>query len=194
MQTILDIARAENGFITSTQVTEAGIPRRCLTELVAAGKLAQVERGLYSLPDVWEDEFVVAQHRFSRGIFSHETALFLHDMTDRTPVFLTMTFPRAYNASKVRKAGIEVKTCADDVLALGLISTFTPLGNKIEAYDIERTLCDIVRGQAVLDAQIVNPAMRVYSLSKGKNIGKLLTYAQKLGVEKKIRNYMEVLL
>jgi predicted transcriptional regulator of viral defense system len=194
VQTILEIAQGSNGFISASQATSAGIPRRCLSELVAAGKLVQVERGLYSLPDAWEDEFVIAQHRFARGVFSHESALFLHDLTDRTPPFLTMTFPRSYNASRVRKAGIIARTCAESVLGLGLIQISTPSGNMVKAYDRERTLCDAVRGQLVVDVQIVNPAMKTYATMRGKDIGKLLAYARELGVERKIRNYMEILL
>ena len=194
MQKILDIAHNCNGFVSSAQVTTLGIPRRCLSELAESGKLVRVERGLYSLPHVWEDEFVIAQHRFARGVFSHETALFLHDLTDRTPFSLTMTFPRNYNAIKVRKAGIIVRTCADNVLGLGLVSIRTPAGNAVKAYDRERTLCDVVRGQSVVDLQVVNPAIRTYLSTRGKDIGKLLTYARELGVESKIRNYLEVLL
>lgn len=64
----------------------------------------------------------------------------------------------------------------------------------MSAYDLERTLCDIVRGRRVVDVQVVNPAMKQYARSGGKDVQKLLDYAQALGVEKKIRNYLEVLL
>lgn len=105
-----------------------------------------------------------------------------------------MTFPRSYRATQAREAGIEVRTCADDVLDLGLSAVETPYGNMIKAYDLERTLCDLLRGRQFADVQIVNPAMRRYVRSKGKNIQKLLGYAHALGVEKKIRAYLEVLL
>lgn len=194
MKDPLDMARAGNGFVSSSQVAEAGTPRRRLSELVASGELVRVGRGLYSLPDAWEDEFAILQHRFARGVFSHETALFLHDLTDRTPASFTMTFPREYNASSAREAGVIVRTCADEVLELGLASVCTPSGNRVVAYDAERSLCDMVRGKSVVDTQTLNPAMRVYLTSRAKDVGKLLRYANKLGVERKIRHYLEVLL
>ena len=95
---------------------------------------------------------------------------------------------------QLREAGIEVRTCADEVLGLGLTAIRTPYGNEVSAYDLERTLCDIVRGRRVVDVQVVNPAMKQYARSGGKDVQKLLDYAQALGVEKKIRNYLEVLL
>ncbi|WP_308588112.1 type IV toxin-antitoxin system AbiEi family antitoxin domain-containing protein [uncultured Slackia sp.] len=104
MEASMDIATNHNGYITSAQATAAGIPRRKLTEAVR-GELVQVDRGLYAPPSAWEDPFCIAQHRFSRGIFSDDTALFLHGMTNRAPFSPTMTFPRSYNATTTKAAG-----------------------------------------------------------------------------------------
>ena len=193
-QRLHDIAKRQQGFIASGDATRANVPRRCLTDAVNKGELRQVDRGLYALPEVWDDEFVIAQHRFTRGVFSHETALFLHDMTDRTPEKLTMTFPHGYNTTAPRKAGILSKTVSSKLIELGKITLSTPFDNEVEAYDIERTLCDIVRGNSNPDPQLVNPAMKSYAASSSRNINRLLDYAEKLGVARKIRTYMEVLL
>lgn len=147
-----------------------------------------------ALTDVWEDPLYIIQHRFSRGVFSDDTALFLHGMTDRAPFLPTMTFPRSYNATSARKAGIACRTCADDVLELGLCDIKTEYGNSLRAYDIERTLCDLVRGQSMPDSQLVVPAMKAYARSSDRHPTKLMVYARALGVETKIRNYLEVLL
>lgn len=193
-ETLTDIVTNYNGYVTSAQVTAAGIPRRKLSEAVHAGELIQIDRGLYALPDVWEDPLYIAQHRFSRGIFSDDTALYLHGMTDRAPFAPTMTFPRSYNATAARAAGIVCRTCADDVLDLGLCKVRTEYGNAVRAYDAERTLCDLVRGQGTPDAQLVTPSMKAYVRSKDRDPMKLISYARDLGVEAKIRNYLEVLL
>lgn len=191
---LVEIAKSQNGYVSASQATAAGIPRRKLTEAVGKGVLVQVERGLYALPEVWEDPYLVAQHRFARGVFSDDTALFLHGMTDRAPFSLTMTFPRGYNATLAREAGIVCRTCADEVLELGLTELATQHGNAVKAYDLERTLCDLVRGQGTVDSQVVAPAMRAYARSPKRDVVKLVGYARKLGVERKIRTYLEVLL
>lgn len=194
MKVIIEMALSNGGLITSRQVTEAGIPRSRIFEMVERGELERVERGIYYLSGSWEDEFEVAQLRFPRGVFSDETALFLLDFTDRTPERLTMTFPRSYNATKAREAGIEVRTCANACLSLGVTEVRTPLGNKVKAYDLERTLCDLLRGRKTVDVQVVGPAMRAYVRKHDKNLRKLLGYARLLGVEKKMRSQLEVLL
>lgn len=194
MQSIVDLAQSNGGLVTTAQVVCAGIPRARISDMVEAGELVRVQRGVYCLADAWEDEFLAAQFRFPKGVFSDGTALYLHGYTDRTPFQLTMTFPRSYRATKAREAGIEVRTCADDVLDLGLTAEKTGYGNAVRVYDLERTLCDIVRGQRVVDVQVVNPAMKQYVRSSGRDVQKLLGYARALGVERKIRNYLEVLL
>ncbi len=194
MQAIIDLAKANGGLVTTSQVVGAGIPRARISDMVRAGELERVQRGVYCLADAWEDEFLATQLRFPKGIFSDGTALFLHGYTDRTPLYLTMTFPRSYRATKARESGVEVRTCADEVLGLGLATVRTSYGNEVRTYDLERTLCDVVRGRRVVDVQVVNPAMRQYVRSGARDVQKLLGYARALGVEKKIRNYLEVLL
>ena len=154
----------------------------------------QVARGLYALPDTWEDPFYVTQSRFARGTFSDGTALFLHGMTDRVPFQLTMTFPRGYNKTRAKEAGVVCRSCADDVLELGLCEVRTSFGNHVRAYNVERTLCDLVRGQRVVDDQVVTPAMRTYVRSANCDPVRLMDYARALGVEGKIRTYLRVLL
>ncbi len=183
-----------NGLISVGQAEEAGIPRARLSEAAAVGELERVARGVYCLPDAWEDEYAVACLRFRKGVLSHGTALFLHDLTDRTPERVTMTFPRTYNASSARGEGITVRTCANGLLELGVATVATPSGNSVRCYDVERTLCDMLRGRAAVDVQVVNPAMRAYVRSPQRDLQKIMRYAQQLGVENKVRNYLEVLL
>ena len=191
---ILYMAETQQGIITSTQVTEAGIPRRCLTSMVRSGLLVRVERGLYTLPETWEDELYILQWRFSRGIFSHETALYLHAMTDRTPSRYTMTFPFGYNPGNVLKRGVVAKVANEETYPLGIMTLASPSGNSLKVYNIERTLCDMVRTRHKADIQVVNEAMRIYAGSREKDIGRLMDYAQRLRVKPKILTYLEILL
>lgn len=188
------IAKSNNGLITTAQAKTLGIQGTRLSEAVRAGILVRVARGVYCLPDVWEDEFAIASMRFPKGILSHGTALYLHDMTDRTPEQITMTFSRGYNASSARGEGVRVKSCRAALIGLGRIELLTPSGNRVAAYDIERTLCDLLRGTSAPDVQLVNPAMKAYAKSKNRDVGKLLAYAKLLGVLGKVRGYLEVLL
>ena len=82
---IIKMAKGNNGTITTAMVVAAGFSRGNIKYLVDKGMIEKSSRGIYILPEVWDDEFFNLQNRFKRGIYSHETALFLWDLTDRTP-------------------------------------------------------------------------------------------------------------
>lgn len=191
---IKNILKTNHGIVTSDQVTQAGIPRRCLSDMVKSGTIYKVARGIYALPEVLEDEMFFIQYRFSKGIFSHETALYLHGMTDRTPIRYTMTFPWDYNTGSVKKQGIVAKLSTADNYDLGIITLTSPGGHPIQVYNIERTLCDIVKARHSADIQVINQAMKAYADSKNKDIARLMSYADQLRVTQKVLKYMEVLL
>ena len=184
---------SENGTITAAQVTEAGLHRSVLQELVKNGEIYRFGRGLYVQKDAWEDDFYLLQHKYSRGIYSHDTALYLLGYSDRTPAKYTMTFPKGYNAHSLKQENLIVRRVIPENYALGIIEIKSPSGNPIRIYDLERTLCDILRGSGS-DIQIVGEAMKRYAASRNRNIHKLMQYADRLRVKSKVLHYMEVLL
>lgn len=189
-----EIAAANNGFLTASAARDNGIQSRDLADAAGRGELVRVSRGLYCTPDTWEDEYVVAQHRFARGVFSHDTALYLLGLCDSAPESLTMSFPRGYNPSSAKTTGIVAKSSPQGLHDLGLAEVVTPYGNAVRAYDAERTLCDALRGTSSPDLQLLSPAFRSYLSAGERNLPKLQSFADKLGVAAKVRRYMEVLL
>lgn len=188
------LANNHSEIITTKQVSDVGLHRSVLSQLVKEKELVRVSRGVYMKPTVWEDEMYLLQYRYKKGIFSCETALYLHGMSDRTPARFTMTFPWGYNAKSLNDESINMKRSVKGLYELGIIEMYSPAGNIIKVYDLERTLCDIVRGSNACDIAIVNHTMKSYVSFKGKNLQKLMEYAEKLHVKSKILNYMEVLL
>ena len=160
------VENSPNGVITASQLTKSGMHLGYLHEFVKNGELYRFSRGLYVKNDAWEDDFYLLQQKYSRGIYSHDTALYLLGYSDRT-----------------------IRENYD----FGIIEIQSPSGNLIRVYELERTLCDILRGDGS-DIQIVNSAMKRYAASKNKNIHKLMKYAEQLHVKTKILRYMEVLL
>ena len=193
-KTIDEIAAWNNGFLTASTARDNGVQSRDLADAVGRGELVRVSRGLYCTAGTWEDEYVVAQHRFARGVFSHDTALYLLGLCDSAPESLTMSFPRGYNPSSAKAEGIVAKSSPEGLHDLGLAELATPYGNAVRAYDAERTLCDALRGTSSPDLQLLSPAFRLYFSSGARNLPKLQSFADKLGVAAKVRRYMEVLL
>lgn len=194
LEKIQEMLAQNNGIITASQVTEANIPRHYLKKMLDMELLTKIDRGIYMKPEMLEDEMYVLQYKYSRGIFSYETALYIHGLTDRTTMKYTMTFPYGYHVHSLKQENVKIKKSVEDLYQLGLTCGVSPYGNPIRLYDVERTLCDIVKGNNTCDIQIVNQAMKQYARMPGKNITQLFDYAEKVRVKPKILNYMEVLL
>ena len=191
---ILKIANNNNGVVTSAQVTKDGILRQHLKVLVDKGLLEHSGRGLYIIPTVFDDEMFNLQMRFKRGIFSHETALFLLDLIDRTPIKYSLTFPLGYNTTALNSENVKYYRVKDIFYEIGITTTKSPGGNNIRLYNAERTLCDILKGRSSTDIQIVTDAFKRYTRLEKKDIPLLSKYAKLFRVEKKLRSYLEVLL
>ena len=139
---IIELASQNNGIVTAAMISSAGISRGSLKYLADTGRLDQVSRGVYTLPEVWEDEFVSIQERYKRGVFALDTALFL---TDRTPHKFHMAFPYGYNTSSPKAAGILCSCKKEPYYSLGIALVDTPAGNTVRVYNAEKTLCEILK-------------------------------------------------
>lgn len=180
-------------YFSTSQAKAQGVHGQTLRNMVDAGELFKIDRGLYSFDEYWEDELYVIQKRFSKGIFSHDTSMYLLGYSDRTPEKYDMTFPQGYHSKKLVEFNLNVRHVKAENYALGITTLVSPMGNKIKAYNLERSLCDIMRGSES-NIELINSAMKQYANSKGKNISMLLEYAEQLRVKPKVMRYMEVLL
>lgn len=191
---MMDLLSEKGGRITAKEASLAGIHRMFLKQLTDAGKIVRVARGVYQLATTQEDELLNLQHRCPTGVFSCETALFLHSLMERAPFVWTMTFKGFYHSSSLEKNGIVVKHSSKSLYPLEIVEVKTPLGNIVRAYSAERTLCEIMTAKVAADIQTITYAVKTYVSRKEKNIPKLIQLAKAFHVEKKLRAYLEVLL
>ena len=77
-----------NGIIYANRLQEYKMDRHILRALVEKGILKRIEHGIYARPDKNINEFWLMGEKYKNGIFSHNTALYFYDMTDRTPLQL----------------------------------------------------------------------------------------------------------
>ena len=65
-----------NGSFTARQALEEGIASSILSRMVKQELLERVGPGIYNDPQRFEDEFLIAQLRLNKGIYSLNTALY----------------------------------------------------------------------------------------------------------------------
>ncbi len=188
------LLQKQNGILYTSDLAEQGIPRTYLSMLEAAGEIQKISRGVYSTANSMVDEMAAFQRRYKRAIFSHETALYLWDLTDRTPLSYSVTLPTGYNARLLKENGAKVYFVKRELYLLGEHMTKTPSGAEVKTYDLERTICDVLRSRNQMDVQFVNEALKRYVRRKERNIDRLYSYAQQFHVQNIVRATIEVLL
>lgn len=185
----------ENVVITNKEAEKLGYTRYNLSGLTKSGQLERLRPGLYQLKGKVIDDFVLISSNSNRIIFSHQTALYLHDLSDRTPSVFHISVPQGYNASHIKKRyeDIQVHYVKKDLYEIGKTEIKSPQGNLIPIYDIERTICDIIIDREKIDKQIFTDAIKRYFKSNNKNLRRLIKYSRLFKIEDEIRKYMEVL-
>lgn len=184
----------QNGILRTADLADQGIPRTYLSILEKKGEIQRISRGIYVAAGEIPDEMNLLQARYRQAIFSHETALYLWDLTDRTPLFYSVTVPARYNATSLKAGGAKVYFVRGHLLRLGMTTQQSPHGNPIKTYNLERTICDMLRSRHQIDIQFLNQALRRYVNRPDKNLNILYQYSIPFRLQKIVRQYLEVLL
>jgi predicted transcriptional regulator of viral defense system len=99
-------AESQAGLFTLTQAEACGYSSQHLQKHLRAGRILRILRGIYRLTQfpAGEHEELVALWLWSglAGVFSHETSLFLHDLSDALPAKAHMTVPTAWRTRRLR--------------------------------------------------------------------------------------------
>ena len=190
---IEQLIEEDNGYLITSKAVEAGISKPSISKYVKDHDMEKVAHGIYILEDVWPDELFILQERNKNIIYSGETALYLHGLTDREYQHICFTVPTGYNAAHIKKTNKEVHYAKDDTLQMGICEVTSSSGNLVRAYDKERCICDMIRERKKYDFQVFQTAMKEYMTSKDKNVSLLVEYAVKLDIRDKVMMYVEVL-
>jgi len=194
IEIIRNILKDQNGILLTSDLIKYGIPRTYLSILEKNSEIQRISRGVYSAANYIVDEMVSIQARYKGAIFSHETALYLLELTDRTPLFYSVTVPAVYNATPLKASGAKVYFVNRGLYLLGSITMKSPHGNDIKTFNLERTICDVLRSRNQIDVQFVNEALKKYVIHKDRNIDQLYNYAKQFRIQKIVRETIEVLL
>ncbi len=194
MAELAAIAKAHGGIIEAKIAAQRGISNAMLYKLCKQDKIHRIVKGQYVLPDDMQDELLSISKRSGKVIFSHETALYLHGISDRTPFEHTITAPSGCIPSMAIKTECKVYYIKPELFELGKTSLKSPAGNDVVAYDLERTICDVIRSRNKLGTETFLAALKMYAANPKKDLNKLNAYAKKMRVSNVLRQYLEVLL
>lgn len=191
---IKKITKENGGIIDNKLAASVGISRAMLSKLCKENKIQRLMRGQYILADDIQDELLSIELRSHQLIFSHETALFLHGISDRMPLEHSVTAPSNKVPSKAIRQDCKIYYIKPELFELGKIKLTTYFGNEVTGYDLERTICDVIRSRNKVGSETFLAALKMYAADSKKDLNKLNSYAKEMKIAGLVRKYMEVLL
>jgi len=65
----------------------------------------------------------------------------------------------------IEKHGVQVYTVKRELHGIGIITAKTPFGHTVPVYDIERTICDLLRSRSRTEIQVFQDVLKQNPLS-----------------------------
>lgn len=177
------LIKKKNGLFKYSDLIQLGYNQRQIKNLERNNIIEKVRRGIYSHKDYFADTLKIYQMENKKLIYSHETAAYLHDLTDRFPREFTITTESGYHLRKSKE--LNVFYVKKNYFELGIEEIKDMSGNMIKVYDKERTVCDIIRSKDRIEQQVYVEVIQNYFKGKVK-LNKLSRYAKTLGISNKV--------
>ncbi len=185
----------ENGYLFSSNLKDKNITKYKFYKNIHENDLTQVSRGIYLDESEMVDDLFVISKRCPIAVFSHDEAFYYHGLSEREPMIHTFTVYSGYNTHRLtkdkdRKAYFVKK----DLLNLGKIIIRDNYNSDIPMYDLERTICDLIRNRKSIEIQEFISILKTYISRPDKDLVKLMEYGKEFRIDNVIRKYMEILL
>lgn len=149
LERLYDVAVEQAGYFTLAQALKAKVSGPLLEHHVITERVIRVERGIFRLVrypwSMWEDKVPVWLRYNKECVFSHETALFMHDVSDVLPNHIYITLPERWRKRRVKFPPV-IRVHYADVEQKDL-SYF----DCVPATRVERTIADCIREYGPID-------------------------------------------
>lgn len=189
---IYDAFEDNDGLLNFNQVKQLGLSYYTLNLMLANAEIYSDERGLYSLPNVYVDEWFGIQHRFPKGIFSLDSALWLQGLSLTVPFRPTLSFPYGTNTKNIKQNNI-LPIVLRSYYDIGIEQLERQPKQSIFVYSRERTLAECLRPIYKMDIQLISTAFQIYFKSNQHHLDELYYYGKLFKVTRKLQSYIEVL-
>ncbi len=183
-----------NFMMTTAQLKDEGFYHADIVNYLNEGVIEKVKRGYYYyLQNDSGSEILIINKLFPDAVLCMETALFYYGYTDRNPSEWNFAIDKMVSKGRteIDYPFITAYRVESSILALGE-SEGTIDRERVRIYDIDRTICDVLRSVNKVDKEIFNKAIQRYVIDDQKNIPNLMKYAKKLRVQKKVKDLIGV--
>lgn len=189
----IKIINDNGGIITAKEASKKGISRTVMSQMVKDKAIERIDYGIYATDKFIYDEIFIFQVKHPNIVYSFNTSLYLFNKTERTPEKLDITTTRNNSLGYCRDMA-NIHRVNSEIINIGKVKVLTNSGKKVYAYNIERTIVDIISNRNVMSIELANKVIKKCIKEKDFNANLMFEYARKMKVYDKVKNYMEAII
>ena len=183
------------GVFRTSDLAAIGYNTYAIRKILESQIIERIKQGYYRLCKVDESISEAAQvsQLFPDGVLCMYTALFYYRYSDRTPLGWNIAVDRDTSKSrfKLDNPFVQPYYMKKEFLTFGV--TTADYGDcTMQMFDRDRLICECIFSENKMDRKTYNKAIQSYVADTKKNVPKLLEYAQKRRILKKVTDRIGV--
>ena len=182
------------GIMRTNELSKEGVSYQQLQKLIIEGNVEKIKYGYYQ----WQDEKALTEASvisslFPEAIVCDVSAAMYYGYTDRVPDVWHIAVDNKSARNKFKMDSLRIKPHFIEAERLEIGASEGEIdGVAVKIYDRERLVCDCLRHVNTMDGEIFNTIIQRYVKDEKKDATRLMEYASRLGVEKKVRRVIGV--
>lgn len=192
MQNQIEILTEQGIVFRTKDLNEQGISNYEISKLVKEGIIEKMYQGVYTLGDIQNLQITDINVIVEKGIISLSSACYYYQLMDGQEGKITITLDREQKPPKMPYDIFCYYYTTSKFYDIGL-KVIDQEGRKIKIYDVERTVCDMIKHRSKYDLQVVREVVENYLERDDCDIEKLIAYSRELRVYNVLMQYLEIL-
>lgn len=188
---IFDELQKEGVIFRAKNLNELGLSNYLINKMVNQGHLKKIYQGVYAIDDIKNIKLTDINVIIENGVLSLMSAAVYYKLIDGTIVKCDITLDRDQKPPKIPYDIFMYYYTTSDLYGVGL-NVINQGNRKLKIYDLERTICDIIKHRNKYDEQLVNTIFSNYLKRNDVNIPKLLGYSKKVRIYNVVLQYLEM--
>ena len=181
------------GVLKTLELNDLGFSSRQISMLMNENMISRIKHGFYESAEYSPKAEVVLARLFPEAIIFLESALIHYEYTDRIPSSWQIAVDKDSQKSKYDLEYMRIEPFYLEPKYLNIGIDIKNLdGVEVKIYNRDRTICDTLRYEKKLEAEVFSNAIKRYIDDSEHNIRKLFEYAEVFNITKKIQTYIGI--
>jgi predicted transcriptional regulator of viral defense system len=193
LSTVEQLFERNHGIVGIQELLQNGVTYHDLNGLLADSVIVKLKRGVYKWATTETDEWTEVARIVPNGVFCLLSAAFHHGLTTSVPSEHHLAIPDERKVALPDYPPIKLYYWNKIPYMLGA-STCELEGISIKVYDLEKTVCDIVRHRNKIGFEVLKEILKNYLDSKDRNLNHLHLYSKQLNIFNKVDELIKILL